>query len=820
MANIKKYWTLGIAFLLFALLGAGAIWYFMTPHTPAQYHERLQRRLGEVLPGDVQGFERMLGEYVETERLFDRKFPDSALRDDLAFEQCEIADRNIGDATRALAMYDEFAAAYPDSEFVPRAFYRIGEIRLKQKQYLKAVESFRDVVARFPEHELADDAQYQIGLIFSEIGEEALALKELRKVVEEYPESPLAPKAQLKLSDILSERMQNRREAVAELEKLQSIYGDSPEAAEAESMKKVIGQEVAEEEAGDYEREHYGAPLTDHTRSWQDDLDNALAKEIEDQGLDIEHYALHLEIAPDEKRLAVAGVMTFRSGAEARREFKIRLSSQMKIEQMARVNSPNLPEDLQTPSDGEPISAFKHDENLLAFRLDRESGPNEAISLFLKYSAQFAERGDWHGDQIEAASGFLRPESYWYPFTNWGDNATADLTIDLPDSLMAAGPGILAEESVLDGRRRIRWKAGRPFFGITLSYGRYVRASRNVQIGEREVPIDLYIEQERSGNAERILSEVEKIVQFYSERFCPYPYEALKLAEAPGFPGGYGACTLVLLHPSALEGSGMRWLLAHELSHQWWGNLVGVSLVGGSIPWLTEGFATYSDILYCEGTEPREALLRHLSKYAHLYYEQAAYGTDEPVRTVRWRSPMYQAVTYQKGSLVLHALRSIMGEKAFFAALKEYARRYSYQRPSVEDFRAVCEEYYRPEESSPGYPAGEGQSPSLQWFFDEWLDRPGFPILRIDSVDLSPAGAKYDAEITILQDEYVYQLPLDVEISGATDSLIRRVWILQPDLILDEQDLPWLPKEIVIDPEMWILKDPRAAYTRWSLRKG
>jgi hypothetical protein len=50
-------------------------------------------------------------------------------------------------------------------------------------------------------------------------------------------------------------------------------------------MKKVIGREVAEEEAGDYEREHYGVPLTDHTRSWQDDLDNALAREIEDQGL-------------------------------------------------------------------------------------------------------------------------------------------------------------------------------------------------------------------------------------------------------------------------------------------------------------------------------------------------------------------------------------------------------------------------------------------------------------------------------------------------------------------------------------------------------
>ncbi len=136
----------------------------------------------------------MLGEYAETGRLFDRKFPNSELRDNLAFEPCEIVDRNVGDATRALAMYDEFASAYPDSEFVPKAFYRIGEIRLKQKQYLKAVEAFRDIVARFPEHELADNAQYQTGLIFSEIGEEAVALKELRKVVEEYPESPLAPR--------------------------------------------------------------------------------------------------------------------------------------------------------------------------------------------------------------------------------------------------------------------------------------------------------------------------------------------------------------------------------------------------------------------------------------------------------------------------------------------------------------------------------------------------------------------------------------------------------------------------------------------------
>ena len=129
-----------------------------------------------------------------------------------------------------------------------------------------------------------------------------------------------------------------------------------------------------------------------------------------------------------------------------------------------------------------------------------------------------------------------------------------------------------------------------------------------------------------------------------------------------------------------------------------------ITLAGenASIPWLSEGFATYSDILYTEHLESQRHLRQHLDKYASLYYEHSSYGTDEPIRTIRWSSPMYHAVTYEKGALVLHALRYLMGDEPFFRALSAYAERFAFAATTTDDFRRVCEEFYRPEPESPG----------------------------------------------------------------------------------------------------------------------
>jgi len=804
-----------IILVLLAAIGVG-VWYILTPHTPEQHHARLLKRLGKVPPGDVEGFQRMVGEYEVVERRIEECFPDSTLRDVLAFERVEIVDRLVGDATGALPMYETFVQQFPSSEKAAAAHYRIGEIFLQQKKYLQALDSFREVTLRFPEHALADEAQYQVGMIFNEIDENEAALRELRQLVDKYPDSPLAPKAQLKVADILSEKLKRRRQALQELQKLQITFGGTPEATTAGAVEQSLGEEVSQEDVQDYQRERYQYPPPDHTQRWQDEREEAIQEEILAQGLDIEHYELEVVLAPSRRTIQVRAVMTFQNGSQPSGRVTLRLGPQITLKRLAQAQSPRLPaEDAQQGSSGTPLE-FKHEEGLLACRFPGELPPGERVSLYLEYEGRWANRAQWKGDVIDAASGYLRAESQWYPYTAWGDTATYQAVFHIPKPYQVIATGVLEEQKVEQDRQSFAWKANQPFFGITVAYGHFAWQSREVTLGRRVVPVRCYTRPEHLGQASALLDEAESILQFYSERFCPFPYDSLKIVEMPPFPGGYGGCTLVLLTSRAFEGQLPRWLLAHELAHQWWGNLVGITLAESSIPWLTEGFATYSDILYTEHRGDREHLHRHLLKYAGLYYDHASYGTDEAIRTANWRSPMYQAITYQKGSLVLHALRYVMGDRAFFQALREYATRFSFSAATVEDFRRVCEEFYEPEPESPGYPEDEWEKPSLHWFFEEWLERPGFPILRIDTVEATPAESGYDLEIVILQDEFVYRIPIDLLLSSGEEKRTERVWMDMPNSVITLEQWPWKPEAVKLDPEGWILKDPKPDYVHWS----
>ncbi|HEQ60341.1 MAG TPA: hypothetical protein ENN74_01900, partial [Firmicutes bacterium] len=533
----------------------------------------------------------------------------------------------------------------------------------------------------------------------------------------------------------------------------------------------------------------------------------------------IQHYDLEARLIPDEHRLEARVVMTAQlAGAKPLNRVIFRLGPQMGVQRIARLDSPLPPKAAAPGVSGESEIPFRHEEGVLACRLPQAASPGQPLYLYFEYVSESTAPRLWRGDVIGSASGFLRPESCWYPYTLWGDNATCKATYRLPESLQVVGNGTLQEERVEQGERLASWESTLPFFGITLAYGPYTKTSREVKAGGRTFPLSCYTLPEHASRAAEVITEAQLILSFYSERFCPFPYEALKIVEAPAFPGGYGSCTLLLLMSNFFEGDMQRWLLAHELSHQWWGNLLGIELAGegANIPWLSEGFATYSDILYTEHLESQRHWRQHLDKYAGLYYEHASHGTDEPILTVRWASPMYHAITYEKGALVLHALRYLMGDEAFFQALRTYAERYAFSAVTVDDFRRVCEEYYQAEPESPGYPA-EGERASLEWFFEEWLERPGFPILKIESVKAAPASAGFEIKVTMIQEESVYRLPVDLRVRGHLDQeFTRRVWLTMPDEVLTFES-SWVPQEVQLDPDGWLLKDPRPAFIHWKL---
>ena len=216
------------------------------------------------------------------------------------------------------------------------------------------------------------------------------------------------------------------------------------------------------------------------------------------------------------------------------------------------------------------------------------------------------------------------------------------------------------------------------------------------------------------------------------------------------------------------ERSSGQGVIAHELAHQWWGDFV--TMKSWRDIWLNEGFASYAEVLFFERYLNLDAGQLMSESYDDGKLDGQLGGT---VTAENLDNPFDdRGAIYDKGAWVLHMLRHILGDERFFAALKEYARRFAFGNAATADFQHVCEQFY---------------GGSLEWFFQQWIYAPGRPVYKI-STEISPPDAQgnYAVKLTIKQkqshtipgrQERVYIMPLDVTVHYADGSSeIRAVW--------------------------------------------
>jgi len=163
-------------------------------------------------------------------------------------------------------------------------------------------------------------------------------------------------------------------------------------------------------------------------------------------------------------------------------------------------------------------------------------------------------------------------------------------------------------------------------------------------------------------------------------------------------------------------GHSLDGLIAHELAHQWWGNLV--TYTDWSQLWLSEGFATYFSALYTEYRSGREAFQREMNMMMARYLQEDSTKFRRPLvyAFTRDGEDMLNRHTYEKGALVVHMLRYILGDELFWKALSHYVRKHAFGNADSEDLRVAIEEL-----------TGE----DVRWFFDQWVYGAGYPNLRV-----------------------------------------------------------------------------------------
>ena len=388
-------------------------------------------------------------------------------------------------------------------------------------------------------------------------------------------------------------------------------------------------------------------------------------------GVEPESYAIELDLEGDD--LAARG--------EARILLRPELSG-------LRTVSLNLMEELEVEEvrDGEQRELRWHRiDRFVHVLLPEPTERGRTLELAVLYQGKPLE-------QLNNFSFALRDTSAWYPHAGQLDRAVYDLTFRWPERLQLLASGALVEEGVEDGRRRQRRRMDVATTHVSFEVGLFDVVTEQVGHVELTVafnrirgPLDLETQQEA-------VSALKGVLLFYESMFGALPVDQLTVVTTDrDFSQGFlGFLTLVhqMFVPRDTRGFFVRAArglvdtrprrevrletLAHEMSHQWWGNLVGWA--GYRDQWLSEALADYSAVLFMRRISTREPL--YLAGHARGWHEALAQRNNEgrsfaslgPVVLgrrlgVNHSAAAYQAVVYDKGSVVFSMLSALLGEE-------------------------------------------------------------------------------------------------------------------------------------------------------------
>ena len=275
------------------------------------------------------------------------------------------------------------------------------------------------------------------------------------------------------------------------------------------------------------------------------------------------------------------------------------------------------------------------------------------------------------------------------------ERATLDLRVALPPDLRAAGSGrLVATERRADGLIVHEWHQDRPMPSYTFGFaaGKFDEVTvRNNRVGYRYLGAAFASTRE----LERVFTDTPDMVRFFGGRAgVPYPHVSYAQVLVANSAGQELAGFALL---SEAYGRNLRDnpesinLSAHEVAHQWWGNLV--TCRDWRHFWLNEGFATFMAAAYDEHRFGRAAYDRDIEA-ARVRYEQVRQKTgDRSLVFLSWDRPTAddRTIVYQKGAYVLHLLREMLGDQRFWKGIRDYTRRYWGQSVTTPDFQHAME---------------------------------------------------------------------------------------------------------------------------------
>ncbi|HKQ79928.1 MAG TPA: M1 family aminopeptidase [Blastocatellia bacterium] len=413
--------------------------------------------------------------------------------------------------------------------------------------------------------------------------------------------------------------------------------------------------------------------------------------------------------------------------------------------------------------------AFETRPEKLDIELDRPYARNEQLTIEVAYSCSprkglfFVEPDEAYPNKPRQiwSQGENEDAHWWFPchdVTN--QKMTTEMIATVESSFFALSNGELigVRENNGQGTRAYHWSQSQPHpaYLVTIVIGEYEALGDDYD----GLPISYYVYKDRVSEGQRLFAATPRMIKFFEEKFgyaYPYPKYAQVLVDdfLFGAMENTSASTFtdrcLLDNPATIDLS-YDDIVAHELAHQWWGDLV--TCKDWSHIWLNESFATYSEYLWREHAHGRDDARFALFQDFLTYLREDRTSHRRPIVSNRYRfsEDLMDRHAYEKGACVLDMLRWELGDDPFFRTLAYYLNKHEFGNAETNDFKVAIE---------------EATGLNLHWFFDQWIYGAGHPELEV--------GYEWRREQSLLklsvkqaqkaEDETrVFRFPVEVEI--------------------------------------------------------
>jgi hypothetical protein len=503
--------------------------------------------------------------------------------------------------------------------------------------------------------------------------------------------------------------------------------------------------------------------------------DRSFASEEENDDFDVWHYDIDVSSTPDRRWIEGHARLSIRVGANPVNSLTLRLAEPLVVQSIV------------SDEYGRLFNMRVKDQNSVVVGLPTTLPRGAGLTLAVTYAGRLEPQaldaetmavGQLGPRQLDMGDALIeKPEpsfvyssqSDWYPRPSANHYATATLRITVPANLSCVASGELDAESPAlvtakdSSRRKVYvFNAVQPLRYLAFVVSRLATAG---SLTTDVLKVSVEANPRQASRGREVADRAVEISQFYQSLLDDAPYPSFTVALVEGaLPGGHSPGYFAVLNgpPSPLQPFAPRndpasfenysdFFLAHELAHQWWGQAVGWRTYHDQ--WLSEGFSQYFAAMYARERRPGgpgspqnnavfRGVMRQMRKWAIDRADQGPISLGYRLGHLQGDSRIMRALVYDKGALVLHMLRGLLGDDTFFRGLRGFYRTSRFRNVGTSDFRMAME---------------RESGRSLGRFFDRWIYGSTLPRLtfsyRVDGrnvvLHIDQVGELFDVPVTV-----------------------------------------------------------------------